>query len=396
MPSTATSPDELRHERVMVFIDGSNLYHVLGEVCGRHDLHFGKFAEKIAGGRKLVRTYYYNIRQDSERDPNIATEQGKFLQTMYDTPYLEVRMGVSKRHGETMVEKGVDVYMATDLVAFAFMDLYDTAIVVSGDGDFFPAIQTAKNQGKHIEVAAFDNNLSSEAANVTDIVIKLNKTYFTGLWSDRRRRVDGPASSASSERRSRSTRAPRDNRDARDTGSSDRDRAGSDRTGSDRTTGTPANGDDSTSNGGNGGNGGTRRVTRRRSTTTRRRTPIRRTAVEAPEAPVMNAESTPDSAPEPTRRRSPARSSDRPEDRDRDRAPEPDVAAATNGGGASEAESESRTPIRRTPARRRVGSRSSSNGNGNGNGDGSTPTPPRPPAMRRRATSDNGDDGPAN
>ena len=369
MPSTATSPDELRHERVMVFIDGSNLYHVLGEVCGRHDLHFGKFAEKIAGGRKLVRTYYYNIRQDSERDPNIATEQGKFLQTMYDTPYLEVRMGVSKRHGETMVEKGVDVYMATDLVAFAFMDLYDTAIVVSGDGDFFPAIQTAKNQGKHIEVAAFDNNLSSEAANVTDIVIKLNKTYFTGLWSDRRRRVDGPASSASSVRRTRSTRAPRDNRDARDTGSSD------------RTAGTTAGGEESASN------GGTRRVTRRRSTTTRRRTPTRRTAVEASEAPVMNAESTPDSTPEPVQRRSPARSEDR------DRAPEPTVAAATNGGGASEAESESRTPIRRTPARRRVGTRSSSNGNGNG--DGSTPTPPRPPAMRRRATSDNGDDGPA-
>ena len=112
-------------------------------------------------------------------------------------------MGVSKRHGETMVEKGVDVYMATDLVAFAFMDLYDTAIVVSGDGDFFPAIQTAKNQGKHIEVAAFDNNLSSEAGNVADIVIKLNKTYFTGLWSDRRRR----ATTAPPARRPRTSRS---------------------------------------------------------------------------------------------------------------------------------------------------------------------------------------------
>ena len=202
MPTSATSPNGDRHERIMVFIDGSNLYHVLGEVCGRHDLNFGKFAEKITGDRRLIRTYYYNIRQDSERDPNIATEQGKFLQTMYETPYLEVRMGVSKRHGETMVEKGVDVYMATDLVAFAFMDLYDTAIVVSGDGDFFPAIQTARNQGKHIEVAAFDNNLSSEAGNVADVVIKLNKTYFTGLWSDRRRRE----TSASPARRTRNTR----------------------------------------------------------------------------------------------------------------------------------------------------------------------------------------------
>ena len=64
MPTSATSPNGERHERIMVFIDGSNLYHVLGEVCGRHDLNFGKFAEKIAGDRRLIRTYYYNIRQD--------------------------------------------------------------------------------------------------------------------------------------------------------------------------------------------------------------------------------------------------------------------------------------------------------------------------------------------
>ena len=367
MPSTATPPDELRRERVMVFIDGSNLYHVLGEVCGRHDLNFGKFAEKIAGGRTLVRTYYYNIRQDSERDPNVASEQGKFLQTMYDTPYLEVRMGVSKRHGETMVEKGVDVYMATDLVAFAFMDLYDTGIVVSGDGDFFPAIQTAKNQGKHIEVAAFDNNLSAEAANVTDGVIKLNKTYFTGLWSDRRRRVGSAGSSASSESSGRRTRAARDVRDDRDTGT-------------ERTPAKPASGEES------GAAEGSRRTTRRRSTSTRtatrRRTLIRRSAAERPVTPATTNETTQ----EPSSDRPPERT----EVRSGFRSDVPSEAAA-NGDNATE--QESRTPIRRTPARRRVGARV---GNGNGNGEGGAPTPPRPPALRRRTPSVDGDDGPAN
>ncbi len=198
MPSTATPPDSQRHERVMVFIDGSNLYHVLGDVCGRHDLNFGKFAEKIAGDRRLVRTYYYNIRQSSGLDAGASAEQDKFLQTLRDTPYMEIRMGVSKRHGDSMVEKGVDVFMATDMVAFAFMDLYDTAIVVSGDGDFFPAIQTAKNQGKHVEVAAFNNNLSAEAANVADVTVALNKTYFTGLWADRRRRSSTTTTTARS------------------------------------------------------------------------------------------------------------------------------------------------------------------------------------------------------
>ena len=350
MPTSATSPNRDRHERIMVFIDGSNLYHVLGEVCGRHDLNFGKFAEKITGDRRLIRTYYYNIRQDSERDPNIATEQGKFLQTMYETPYLEVRMGVSKRHGETMVEKGVDVYMATDLVAFAFMDLYDTAIVVSGDGDFFPAIQTARNQGKHIEVAAFDNNLSSEAGNVADVVIKLNKTYFTGLWSDRRRREP----SASPARRTRNT----------STGS------GSIRS----TSAAPAVEAESPeeSTGSETGNG--RRTVRRRTstprrpstrTTTRRRTPTRRAASET-----ADSAATPATIPD---------------------TETVQAQVSPNGSGSGDEVSErSSSPTRQTPTRRRVGTRSSS-----GNGDSSLPTPPRPPAMRRRSNSDS-DDGPAN
>jgi uncharacterized LabA/DUF88 family protein len=173
-------------ERVMVFIDGSNLYHVLGEICGRHDLQFDKFGVKLANGRDLRRIYYYNIRQESERYPEQAREQEKFLASLHDMAYMEVRLGIIKQRGEEMVEKGVDVMLATDLVVKALRDQYDTAIVVSGDGDFFPAYQAVKDVGKHVEVAAFDANLSAEAARTADVYIKLNKTWFTGLWMSRR------------------------------------------------------------------------------------------------------------------------------------------------------------------------------------------------------------------
>jgi len=169
----------------MVFIDGSNLYHVLSQACGRHDLQFDKFAMKLANGRKLQRIYYYNIRQESDSNPNVGVEQAKFLESMYDTPYVEVRLGIWKQRGDIMVEKGVDVMLATDLVTNAYNDHYDTAIVVSGDADFYPALQAVKDVGKHIEVAAFDMNLSSESARVSDVVQKFNKTWFTGLWMTR-------------------------------------------------------------------------------------------------------------------------------------------------------------------------------------------------------------------
>jgi uncharacterized LabA/DUF88 family protein len=186
MPSKASKVSVQReNERVMVFIDGSNLYHVLSQSCGRHDLQFDKFAQKLANGRQLQRIYYYNIRQESDSNPNVGVEQAKFLESLYDTPYVEVRLGIWKQRGDIMVEKGVDVMLATDVVTNAYNDHYDTAIVVSGDADFYPALQAVKDVGKHIEVAAFDMNLSAESARVSDVVQKLNKTFFTGLWMTR-------------------------------------------------------------------------------------------------------------------------------------------------------------------------------------------------------------------
>jgi len=186
MPTKSSKPKVVREdERVMVFIDGSNLYHVLSQGCGRHDLQFDKFSYKLANGRSLQRTYYYNIRQESETNPTVGTEQQKFLDSLYDTPYVEVRLGIWKQRGDVMVEKGVDVMLATDLVVHAYKDHYDTAIVVSGDADFYPALQAVKDVGKHIEVAAFDMNMSSESARVADSTIKFTKSYFTGLWMTR-------------------------------------------------------------------------------------------------------------------------------------------------------------------------------------------------------------------
>jgi len=50
-------------------------------------------------------------------------------------------------------EKGVDVKLATDLLKLA--GIYEVAIIVSGDGDYVPAVQAAKDQGKHVVNVSF-------------------------------------------------------------------------------------------------------------------------------------------------------------------------------------------------------------------------------------------------
>lgn len=50
-------------------------------------------------------------------------------------------------------EKGVDVKLATDLLTLK--DIYDVAIILSGDGDYVPAVQAVKDSGKHVINVSF-------------------------------------------------------------------------------------------------------------------------------------------------------------------------------------------------------------------------------------------------
>ncbi len=173
-------------QRVAIFIDGSNLYHSLEENCGRFDIDFQAFAQKLCSGRQLYRVYYYNVLREAGRNPHAYQDQQKFLGALQDTPYLEIRLGGAKMRGDTPVEKGVDIMVATDLLRLAWEDRYDVGILVSGDGDFAYAVQAVKDLGKHVEIAAFPSNLSGELANVSDKKELFTVKYFDELWNKQR------------------------------------------------------------------------------------------------------------------------------------------------------------------------------------------------------------------
>ena len=169
-------------DRVAIFIDGSNLYHALRSNFNRYDLNFAEFAHKLCGTRRLFRVYYYNVLQDQSQHPESYREQQDFLEALRHMPYLEIRLGGTKLAQGVPVEKGIDIMLATDLLRFAWTDLYDVATLVSGDGDFAYALQAVKNMGKHVEVAYFENNISKNLLEVADQRYLLNRAFFKGLW----------------------------------------------------------------------------------------------------------------------------------------------------------------------------------------------------------------------
>lgn len=174
-------------DRVAIFIDGSNLYHGLRSNFGRYNINFADFANKLCVSRRLFRTYYYNVLQDPIQRPDSHREQQEFLDTLRQTPYLEVRLGSTKLTQGIPVEKGVDIMLATDLLYFAWNDSYDVAVLVSGDSDFAYALQAVKNMGKHVEVAYFESGVSKDLLSVADNRYLLDRHFFTGLWIGKRR-----------------------------------------------------------------------------------------------------------------------------------------------------------------------------------------------------------------
>jgi len=171
------------NDRVAIFIDGSNLYHSLKNNFKRFDLNFGEFTKKLCGSRQLVRTYYYNVLQESNQRSEGSHEQQEFLETLRKTPYLELRLGTTKLSQGIPVERGIDVMLATDLLYFAANNTYDIGILVSGDSDFNYTVQVVKNMGKHVEIAYFENAASRDLINLADFLHPLDSKFFTSLWT---------------------------------------------------------------------------------------------------------------------------------------------------------------------------------------------------------------------
>ncbi|MFQ5880772.1 MAG: NYN domain-containing protein [Dehalococcoidia bacterium] len=173
-------------ERVMVYIDGSNLYHSLKHYCKRTDLDFDGFSRRLAAGRQLVRTYYYNSPKDQGKEPEQYADQQKWFEYIRQVPYTELRLGRLVYRDWPKVapyEKGVDVRLATDMLVHGFRNNYDTVILVSGDNDFSDALQAVKELGKHVEVALFGSARSSQQLRAeADKIIILDSEFLKDCW----------------------------------------------------------------------------------------------------------------------------------------------------------------------------------------------------------------------
>ena len=197
---------EIKKERVAIFIDGSNFYHGLKICIGNTKVDFSKFSQLLCGSRELVRAYYYNAPVNQQAFPDIYKDQQKFFDSLKTVPYFVLKLGrlekrtvkvdkenlmktfgddvaklILEKWGEvitTYVEKGVDIDLAADMLRLAYNNAYDTAIIVTGDGDFVSAVNGVKDMGKHVENANFSDGKGYHIRTACDKFISLDKDFL--------------------------------------------------------------------------------------------------------------------------------------------------------------------------------------------------------------------------
>ena len=177
------------NKRIIVFIDGSNLYHIIKLLFPDkkpNDFNFEKFVKYLASDRDLIRTYYYNVPLDITRDLQSYMKQQKFFDKIQRIPnfkFVLCRMQKRKVDGQIIYEaKEDDIHLAVDMVKLAYNNACDIAILISTDGDFAPAIQAIKEIGKVVENIGFENKFSYHLKKEADKFIFLKKETIAGFF----------------------------------------------------------------------------------------------------------------------------------------------------------------------------------------------------------------------
>ena len=159
--------------RVIAYIDGFNLYYALKKRGWQryYWLNLQEMSQRLLKSNQLLTgTKYFTARVKS--NPDKKKRQVVFIDAQKTLPDLEIIEGSYQKRRrlctkcnqfyQTYEEKMTDVNIAITLLEDAINDSFDTALLVSADGDLTKPIQTVKRIFPHKRiVVAFPPGYSS-------------------------------------------------------------------------------------------------------------------------------------------------------------------------------------------------------------------------------------------
>jgi len=141
-------------ERICIFIDNSNIFQGFRKYNIKAD--YEKLKNIITRGRILQGIFLY----EGVVYP-MSPEKKRWYEELSNRSGYVIKASFDKIASSGAIEKKVDINIAIDIISLAYENVYDTAVLVSGDGDFVPAVKKVKELDKNVEVWAFRYSLAN-------------------------------------------------------------------------------------------------------------------------------------------------------------------------------------------------------------------------------------------
>jgi uncharacterized LabA/DUF88 family protein len=141
--------------RVIAYVDGFNLYHAI-DALGKPHLKWGNLrdlAASICGPDETLVQVYYFTALATWRSPAAIGRHREYIKALKHAGVTCVVGHFKEKHRKCLKcgaawiaheEKETDVAIATNLIADAFQDRFDRALIISADSDLTPAIECVR------------------------------------------------------------------------------------------------------------------------------------------------------------------------------------------------------------------------------------------------------------
>ena len=138
--------------RAVVLVDNGYLSAILRDEFAQTRVDYLKLSDIVCKGYHRLRTYVYDClpyqgNPPTEEQKELYAGKQKFFNALQKLPSFEVRFGKQRPRAGGFIQKGVDVLLTVDLVRLSSRAQIHKAFLIAGDGDYVPAVKTAKDEG---------------------------------------------------------------------------------------------------------------------------------------------------------------------------------------------------------------------------------------------------------
>ncbi len=137
-----------KHEKVAVFIDGSNLYAAIRSLG--FDFDYRKLLSYFHTRSRLMRAYYYTALGDGQEYSPIRPLVDWLAYNGYTVITKPIKEYVDPATGHKRIKGNMDIEIAVGMLRLA--PFYDHAVLFSGDGDFRSVVEAVQDLGKQVTV----------------------------------------------------------------------------------------------------------------------------------------------------------------------------------------------------------------------------------------------------